>query len=209
MSRTEVGVSAPRRASESRARLAESPRVETLPSINATGPHMGGGGAWVVGCAFVNDGATAQATVADPRTGTVASEDPPEPILPEWNGPCLHRVVPTLLDHLARPGATPLPPWFPAPVAEARQIVLLLLDGLGAEQLHQRAGLAPTLQAATGTAMTTVAPSTTACALTTLVTGRVPADHGVVGYRVALDGEVMNVLQWSIHGSDARIRVPA
>jgi hypothetical protein len=157
----------------------------------------------------VNDGATAQATVAYPRTGAVAPRDPPEPILPDWDGPCLHRVVPTLLNHLARPGATPLPPWFPAPVAEARQIVLLLLDGLGAEQLHQRAGLTPTLQAATGTAMTTVAPSTTACALTTLVTGRVPSDHGVVGYRIALDGEVMNVLQWSIHGSDARIRVPA
>jgi arylsulfatase A-like enzyme len=94
-------------------------------------------------------------------------------------------------------------------VAEARQIVLLVLDGLGAEQLHQRAGLAPTLLSATGTAMTTVAPSTTACALTTLVTGRAPAEHGVVGYRVALDGEVMNVLQWSIHGSDARMRVPA
>ena len=157
----------------------------------------------------MNDGATAQATVANPRTGAVASGDPPEPILPNWNGPCLHHVVPTLLGHLALPGAAPLPPWFPAPVAEARQIVLLVLDGLGAEQLHQRAGLAPTLQAAVGTALTSVAPSTTACALTTLVTGRVPAEHGVVGYRVALDGEVMNVLQWSVHGSDARIRVPA
>ena len=146
----------------------------------------------------MNDGATAQATVANPGTGAVASGDPPEPILPNWNGPCLHRVVPTLLGHLALPGAAPLPPWFPAPVAEARQIVLLVLDGLGAEQLHERAGLAPTLPAAVGTAMTSVAPSTTACALTTLVTGRVPAEHGVVGYRVALDGEVMNVLQWSV-----------
>ena len=61
------------------------------------------------------------------------------------------------------------------------------------------------LQAAVGAAITSVAPSTTACALTTLVTGRVPADHGVVGYRVALDGEVMNVLQWSLRGADARM----
>ena len=113
------------------------------------------------------------------------------------------------MGQLADPGAAALPPWFPAPVAEARQIVLLVLDGLGVEQLHQRRGLAPTLQAGTGTAITTVAPSTTACALTTLVTGRAPAEHGVVGYRVALDGDVMNVLQWSIHGLDARMRVPA
>ncbi len=41
------------------------------------------------------------------------------------------------------------------------------------------------------------------------MTGRVPAEHGVVGYRVALDGEVMNVLQWSVRGVDARMRVPA
>ena len=157
----------------------------------------------------MNDGVTAPATPADPRTGAQESGGPPEPILPDWNGPCLHRVIPALMGQLADPGAAPLPPWFPAPVAAARQIVLLVLDGLGVEQLHQRQGLAPTLQAGTGTAITTVAPSTTACALTTLVTGRVPAEHGVVGYRVALDGDVMNVLQWSIRGLDVRMRVPA
>jgi predicted AlkP superfamily pyrophosphatase or phosphodiesterase len=57
--------------------------------------------------------------------------------------------------------------------------------------------------------VTTVAPSTTACALTSLVTGKVPAEHGVVGYRLALDGEVMNILQWSVRGADVRTRVPA
>jgi len=41
------------------------------------------------------------------------------------------------------------------------------------------------------------------------VTGRTPAEHGVVGYRLALDGEVMNVLQWTIRGVDARVLVPA
>jgi len=94
-------------------------------------------------------------------------------------------------------------------VAEARQIVLLVIDGLGAEQLQERSGLAPVLTSGTGGSMTTVAPSTTACALTTLVTGKVPAEHGVVGYRVALEGEVMNVLQWSVRGADVRTRVPA
>jgi hypothetical protein len=157
----------------------------------------------------VNDGATARVTTAIPRTGAEDSGDPPEPILPDWSGPCLHRVIPTLLDQLANPGGAPLPPWFPASVAGARQIVLLVLDGLGAEQLRERKGLAPTLHSGTGTAITSVAPSTTACALTTLVTGRVPAEHGVVGYRVALDGEVMNVLQWTVCGLDARMRVPA
>jgi len=87
--------------------------------------------------------------------------------------------------------------------------VLLVLDGLGAEQLRERSVLAPVLTSGAGQAITTVAPSTTACALTSLVTGRTPAEHGVVGYRVAYDGDVMNVLQWSVRGADARMRVPA
>jgi Type I phosphodiesterase / nucleotide pyrophosphatase len=158
----------------------------------------------------VSSGVTARPTPADPETGAGAREEGrPLPILPDWNGPCIHRVVPSLLGHLAHPGPVPLPPWFPAPVGEARQIVLLVLDGLGAEQLQERSALAPVLRSAAGTAITTVAPSTTACALTSLVTGRTPAEHGMVGYRVALDGEVMNVLQWTIRGVDARVRVPA
>ncbi len=89
------------------------------------------------------------------------------------------------------------------------QIVLLVLDGLGEEQLQERRALAPVLSSGVGAPITSVAPSTTACALTSLVTGRVPAEHGVVGYRVALDGDVMNVLQWSVRGADARVSVPA
>ena len=134
---------------------------------------------------------------------------PPEPLLPDWAGPCLHRVVPGLLGQVTHRGADTAPPWFPAPVAEASQIVLLVIDGLGAEQLGERRHLAPTLAGAAGVPLTTVAPSTTACALTSLVTGRAPAEHGIVGYRLALDGKVMNVLQWSLGGSDARMRVPA
>ena len=166
----------------------------------------------VVGCPSVNDGAAAQATVSDPQAEVAATEgrpSVPQPLLPDWHGPCLHRVVPSLLGELAHPGDAALPPWFPAPVAGANQIVLLVIDGLGAEQLRERSRLAPVLAGGTGGSITSVAPSTTACALTTLVTGKVPAEHGVVGYRVALDGEVMNVLQWSLRGADARMRVPA
>jgi len=118
-------------------------------------------------------------------------------------------VLPTLLQELAHPGEAALSPWFPSPVAGARQIVLLVIDGLGAEQLQERTRLAPVMTSGTGGPITTVAPSTTACALTSLVTGRVPAEHGVVGYRVALDGDVMNVLQWSVRGADVRMSVPA
>jgi hypothetical protein len=129
------------------------------------------------------------------------------PILPAFGGPCLTGIVPGLLGHLY--GKEPLPAWMPPSVSGASQIVLLLLDGLGWEQLEERRALAPTLTAGVGGAITSVAPSTTACALTSLVTGRPPSDHGVVGYRVAYDGEILNVLQWTLGGVDARMRVPA
>jgi predicted AlkP superfamily pyrophosphatase or phosphodiesterase len=158
----------------------------------------------------VNDGTAAPAAMTGPGvTASGASYGSAEPILPDFGGACLQGVVPGLLDHLGDPTGTPLPAWAPACVAGARQIVLLVIDGLGAEQLAARSHLAPVLGSGAGQSITSVAPSTTACALTTLVTGRVPAEHGVVGYRVALDGDVFNVLQWSIHGRDARMRVPA
>jgi hypothetical protein len=131
----------------------------------------------------------------------------PTPVLPEFDGPCLTNVVPTLL--AAADGATdPLPDWVPAPVSRARQVVLLVLDGLGWEQLQARTAAAPTLAAASGGPITSVAPSTTACALTSLTTGLPPAVHGVVGYRVAADGQVLNVLSWRTRGGDARLRIP-
>jgi hypothetical protein len=157
----------------------------------------------------VSDSAAAPVAVADAGQGTPHGVAAPVPLLPDWQGASLHRVVPGLLEHLAQPGRSALPSWFPEPVAEATQIVLLVIDGLGAEQLRARSGLAPMLTSGSGGQITSVAPSTTACALTTLVTGRVPAEHGVLGYRVAFAGEVMNVLQWSLDGADARMRVPA
>ena len=129
------------------------------------------------------------------------------PVLPAFGGPCLSGVVPGLLRHLY--GGEPLPTWMPPPAAGAPQIVLLVLDGLGWEQLEARRTLAPTLAGGIGRSITSVAPSTTACALTSLVTGRPPSDHGVVGYRVAQGDEILNVLLWTLGGVDARVRVPA
>ncbi|MEZ5167169.1 MAG: alkaline phosphatase family protein [Acidimicrobiales bacterium] len=40
--------------------------------------------------------------------------------------------------------------------------------------------------------ITTVAPSTTATALTSITTGLAPGEHGVVGYRIDVDGEILN-----------------
>jgi hypothetical protein len=59
-----------------------------------------------------------------------------------------------------------------------------------------------------GGPITTVVPSTTATALTSLVVGAAPAHHGIVGYRLVVQApsgpEVMNVLRWRTQSGDAR-----
>ena len=99
-----------------------------------------------------------------------------------------------------------LPAWFPDSARDAAQVVVLLVDGLGWEQLRERSHLAPTLAAMDGGPITTVVPSTTSTALTSAVTGLTPAEHGIIGYRIDLGGDVMNVLRWSTVNGDARKR---
>lgn len=128
---------------------------------------------------------------------------PPEPVLPEYGGANLAGVVPALME---APGRRPV--WLPEAAAGAEQVVLVVLDGLGWLQLQDRLDRAPNLAGLAGPAITSVAPTTTACALTSLVVGAPPAAHGVVGYRVAVHGphgpEVMNVLKWRTPNGDAR-----
>lgn len=145
---------------------------------------------------------------------SAAAPPPPNPVLPDFSGGCLTNVVPALVPHVAGAdgvaggGGSELPAWMPAPVAGARQVVLLVLDGLGVNQLSSRAPIAPVLTSGSGGVITSVAPSTTATALTSLVTGLAPAVHGTVGYRVAIDDEVLNVLSWRLRDRDARREVP-
>lgn len=129
----------------------------------------------------------------------------PTPLVPDYGGACLSGLVPAIL---GRAGSAPAS-WLPAPAQGADQVVLLVLDGLGWEQLAQYRELAPVLGAMTGGPISSVVPSTTATALTSITTGLSPAQHGVVGYRVRVgDGQVMNVLRWRAGGDDARSSVP-
>ena len=126
------------------------------------------------------------------------------PLVPDYAGACLTNLVPSLLG----PSRTSdLPGWFPDPVRDARQVVLFVLDGLGWDQLAERADRAPTMAAMAGGPIDAVAPTTTATSLTSIATGLTPGEHGVVGYRIAMYGEVLNVLRWSTGGGDARRRL--
>lgn len=86
-----------------------------------------------------------------------------------------------------------------------------MLDGLGWLQLRERERVAPNLASMIGGAITSVAPTTTATALTSISLGSAPAAHGMVGFRVRVDGEpgdqVLNTLRWTTSSGDARERV--
>src|SRR5690606_28338983 len=114
-------------------------------------------------------------------------------------GACVSNVVPALMGD-----PDDLPPWVPPSVAGADQIVLLVLDGLGWEQLQPRLANLPCLAAMESARITTVAPTTTATALTSIATGTPPGEHGVMGYRVAIGREILNVLRWTTPRGDAR-----
>ena len=125
-----------------------------------------------------------------------------KPVLPDYAGGCISNIVPALLD-----GSVDPPAWLPAAALDADQVVLLVVDGLGWGQLDQRRHLAPVLSSFAGGPITSVSPSTTATALTSIATGLTPGEHGVVGYRIAVaNQEVLNVLRWWTPSGDARGR---
>lgn len=125
------------------------------------------------------------------------------PLLPSYGGACISNVVPALLHP-----ADEAPSWMPSVAHDAERVVLLVIDGLGWTQLAARRAITPTLSSMEGGAITTVAPSTTATALTSITTGLPPGEHGIVGYRIAVEGEVLNVLRWSTPNGDARQTIP-
>lgn len=102
--------------------------------------------------------------------------------------------MPTMLP-IVKPGAVSLADVLPDSVAAldgrrgrlglpaARSVVVIVVDGLGSHALTSRSGHARTLVAARSRSIDSVVPSTTAAALTTILTGVWPGDHGLVGYR--------------------------
>lgn len=126
-------------------------------------------------------------------------EDSGKPVLPDYQGASISNIVPALLEHEAIGHG-----WLPDEVHKAKQIVLFVVDGLGYNQLATRQELAPTLSKNVVSALTSVSPSTTANALTSITTGMTPGQHGLVGYKMAMDSEILNVIRWKTEAGDAR-----
>jgi len=84
----------------------------------------------------------------------------------------------------------------------ASSVVVVVVDGLGASVLNERAAYARTLSASRES-MFSGFPTTTAAALTTITTGALPGTHGLVGYTV-LDAANDRVVK-QLSGWDARL----
>lgn len=132
----------------------------------------------------------------------MASSSSDGPFPPDYDGAWNGGIVPALV-------GGPRVSWIPDDVWTAGSVVLLVLDGLGWQAVRDHPERMPELAAMQGQAITTVVPSTTGPALTSIATGAPPAEHGVVGYRMRVGGQVLNVLKWDTDtGPDPEVVQP-
>lgn len=113
--------------------------------------------------------------------------------------------MPNLLASLGAQTAPEAPPALPGGrLSPVRSAILVVVDGLGAEQLRAHSAYARFLTQRKLRVISSVFPSTTAAALTTITTGVLPGAHGLVGYEVLDAGRDRLVNQLS--GWDAHVR---
>jgi len=124
-------------------------------------------------------------------SGTPRTPAEEDLVRPDYDGGSVAGIVPALL------GARPAP-WLPGCVSGARAVVLLVLDGFGWRAIDAARSRLPELGALEGGPITTVVPSTTAAALTSIASGLTPARHGLMGYRMLVGGQVLDVLRWKV-----------
>ena len=127
---------------------------------------------------------------------TLAPEPRTSPIVPSYGESSLADLSASLLASMTGDvGANVLG------LPEAGRVCLLIVDGLGLEQLRGHQAAAPLLAelAFNSRPLTAGFPSTTVTSFGSLGTGLTPGEHGMLGYQVAIPGEgkLLNGLRWS------------
>src|SRR3970040_193006 len=103
----------------------------------------------------------------------------PLPMLPDYSGGSLVNLIASIVEAC---GGKPLhAPLNKFAVQAARNIVLLIVDGLGGNYLR-RTGAGGELARRRREPITSVFPPTTASAITTSYTGATPFEHGLTGW---------------------------
>jgi hypothetical protein len=136
---------------------------------------------------------------------------PADLAVPRYGTATLADVLPGVAAALGVPvdrGALPADPLdLTGTLDGARRVVVLLVDGLGADLVRAHADLAPTLAALARPAgdLSAPCPSTTPVSLATLGTGLPPGSHGILGFVTLVPGEqgatgedhTLNHVQWA------------
>lgn len=114
--------------------------------------------------------------------------DLPDTVAPDYQGGSLLNLMASLRARFGgrRAVAARLRDEAALPLADARVVVLLVIDGLGARDLAVRGQGSWLARQQVGT-LTTVFPATTASAVTTTLTGVSPAEHGLTGWYIRDD----------------------
>lgn len=121
-------------------------------------------------------------------------------VLPDYAGPSLSGLLPAVADALGAP--VPDGPERRAQLGlpATHRVCVVLVDGLGYENLAERAGHAPFLRSLlTGSAPLSAGyPSTTAASMGSFGTGTGPGRTGLVGYTVRnpVSGGLANMVSW-------------
>jgi hypothetical protein len=103
-------------------------------------------------------------------------------VRPDYSGGGFLNLIASIAEACgARPRHDTLAALAPAELAEAANVVLVLVDGLGDRYLQAR-GAASELGRRRRRAISAVFPSTTAAAITTSYTGFAPLEHGLTGW---------------------------
>ncbi|QXJ20792.1 alkaline phosphatase family protein [Actinomadura graeca] len=130
----------------------------------------------------------------------------PPPVPPRYGTAALADLPPSVLAALGVPGAVNV-----LDLPEVPRACVLLVDGLGWEQLRAHPDEAPYLNAMDGGPITAGFPATTVASLGSLATGLPPGGHGLLGVQVAVPGtgRLLNCLRWRDDSVDPREFQPA
>ncbi|MBF6239756.1 alkaline phosphatase family protein [Nocardia otitidiscaviarum] len=123
--------------------------------------------------------------------------------VPRYGQASLSDLFPSLLAGLGIPGETDRL----GLGLDARRVCVLLIDGLGSEQLAEHADIAPFLASADPRSLTAGFPTTTTTSLTSLGVGVPPGEHGLVGYLLRVPGHdrLMTPLKWGLFGAGPKV----
>lgn len=105
--------------------------------------------------------------------------------LPDYSGGSIVNLMASLVEGMGgeNAGYAPLPCLTPEEVGSYRQVVLMVVDGLGCDFLSRRRGRSA-LEELSRARLTSVFPTTTASAITSFLTGVAPQQHGLTGWHM-------------------------